>query len=175
MKFAWTQKRGKVSFNTLWCFYVNKKWFMKNIHLCKYWLLLEHSINFNIVLIFHTQSELMVLTCTCASLLFLILKLGKVVQSFFECNWEEGFRTPILLATSKIQIPNYSDKVFFCFLLTNTWKLSFFLTCWKFNTHLFIVNFAIPIHFIIWYFIFWMATYYQILHCIFLNIHVWVP
>ena len=63
-----------------------KKWFMKNIHLCKYCLLLEHSINFIIVWIFHTQSELMVLTCTCASLLFLILKLGNVVQIFFECN-----------------------------------------------------------------------------------------
>ena len=59
----------------LWCFYVNKKWLMENIHLCKYWLLLSHSINFNIAYeIFHTQSELMVLICTCASLLFLILK-----------------------------------------------------------------------------------------------------
>ena len=144
---------------------------MKNIHLCKYWLLLEHSINFNIVWIFHTQSELMVLTCTCACLLLLILKLGKVVQSFYECNWGESFRTPVTAGNFKDTNPELFGWSFFL-LLTITWNLSFFLKCWKLNTHLFIANFAIPItfgNFLIGHILPKYTLYF------FLHIHVWVP
>ena len=53
----------------------------------------------------------------------------------------------------------------FGFLLTIRWYLPFFLKYWKLNTHLFFAKFAIPIKF--GNFIFWLATYYQNIHCIF--------
>ena len=53
----------------------------------------------------------------------------------------------------------------FGFLLTIRWYLPFFLKYWKLNTHLFFAKFAIPIKF--GNFIFWLATYYQNIRCIF--------